>query len=100
MPYAAPHSRQTSPLAGPKSVGVGELTRPLLIFPATFAGRSWHRVPGGLRSGSDETPGRVAGASTGRFPLPLWMSCSVVRRPVSHSAVGALQPFTAHRVVP
>src|SRR5207237_1420626 len=31
-----------------------------------------------------ETPGRVAGASSGRIPLPLWMSCAVVGPSVAH----------------
>src|SRR4051794_22864862 len=111
-PNVAPQLRQTSPRAGFGGVGppavesawvepgaVRGMRRlpPHLprVGPSSRAGRNWH-----LPAGASSRRSAVAGASSGRVPLPLWMSGTGTTVPSGRSALTAGQdgPVTARIV--
>src|SRR3954464_12213922 len=75
-PKVVPQLRQTRPLAGLGTTVVFGAVRVIRrlpphlprVGPSSRAGRNWHLPP------ANESRAAVAGASSGRFPLPLWMS--------------------------
>src|SRR3954452_25615153 len=89
-PNVAPQLRQTRPRAGlgatvePGAVKVMRRLPPHLphVGPSSRAGRNWH-LPARERAA-------VAGASSGRVPLPLWMSGTPTTVPAApHRPVAA-----------
>src|SRR5689334_4252455 len=117
-PNVAPQLRQTSPRAGfggvgPPAVESAWVAAPALVVfgavrvmrrlpphlprvgPSSRAGRNWH-----LPAGASSRRSAVAGASSGRVPLPLWMSGTGTTVPSGRSALPAGQdgPVTARIV--